>query len=209
MAEEWDKRLTPGSYAPDGAPGRRLAIAEAALTRMLALLRLTPLELTPAAVKQQAPHISQAQEQLQAALENVPARRWRLQLVRQPLAARLLRVFMDHLAAYARQCLADDLAAALALFSSPSAAGSDDRPARPDLLPAAAAAHAGKRCENDRCTMLDEHAGRSPRDVHEPDAVAVGRIVLGEHPRIGDHGRVVLPEANRTWSRPPQRSVDA
>ncbi len=114
MAEDWDKRLSKVAFALMEYPGKRLAIAEAALGRLVVLCD-EAIEAHATRTKQQTARANQAQAQLQTALENCStcanAFSWFGNRTR-----RTVRVFMDHLTAYARQCLADDLAAALTQF---------------------------------------------------------------------------------------------
>jgi hypothetical protein len=114
LAEEWDLRLTKVAHGLMENPGRRLAIAEEAYKRLLELCNEC-VEAHQARSKQQAQRSNHAQEQLQTALENCAssanAFTWFGNRTR-----RTVRVFLDHLTAYARQCLSDDMGAALTLF---------------------------------------------------------------------------------------------
>jgi hypothetical protein len=114
LGEEWDQRLTKVAYALMEHPGKRIAIAEEALKRILELVN-EAVEAHHARNKLQGQRANHAQEQLQTALENCAscanAFTWFGNRTR-----RTVRVFMDHLTAYARQCLHDDMTAALTLF---------------------------------------------------------------------------------------------
>jgi serine/threonine protein kinase len=114
LAVEWDGRLAEMAYGLMEHPGRRVAVAEKALARMVQYCNEAA-EAHAARQQQQAPRTKKAQAQLQTALENCIAGAggfsWFGNKTR-----RLIRVFMDHLAAYSRQCLAEDVAAALGQF---------------------------------------------------------------------------------------------
>jgi hypothetical protein len=114
LAEVWEQRLTEAAVGLQEHPGRRLAVAEAALSRFQRYC-----DEAAATHRSRCPQpearTGEANEQLQTALENciIGVSGWSWFGGR---ARRLLRVFMDHLAAYARQCLAEDTAAALQQF---------------------------------------------------------------------------------------------
>jgi hypothetical protein len=95
-------------------PGRRLAIAEAAVHRFLNYCREAA-ETQQQRVHQQASRSQQSQKALQSALdsciEGTGGFSWFGGKSR-----RLLRVFVDHLAAFARQCLAEDTLSAVQQF---------------------------------------------------------------------------------------------
>jgi serine/threonine protein kinase len=114
LAEEWDERLNELVAGLLEHPGHRLAAGEAALSQFGKFCD----EATAAQagrMQQQAQRSQQAQEQLQAALaacvEGAGAFSWFGGRSR-----RSLRVFVDHLAAFARQCLAEDVQAAVHQF---------------------------------------------------------------------------------------------
>ena len=142
LAEEWDRRFTEVAYGLLDHPGRRLALAEAALARFIGYCN-DAAAAHAERLQQQAPRSRQAEEQLQAALENCATGGGFSWFGNQ--SRRLLRLFVDHLAAYARQCLAEDLAAVVGPVLRRPARPAQRPPARPDLLPAAAAAHARHR----------------------------------------------------------------
>jgi len=113
LAEKWDRRFTDGAYGLLDHSGRRLALAEAALARFVGYCDAAAAAHAER-LQQQAPRSRQAEQQLQAALENCATGggfSWFGNRSR-----RLLRLFVDHLAAYARQCMADDIAAVTAQF---------------------------------------------------------------------------------------------
>jgi hypothetical protein len=116
VAEEWCSRLTNAAFALMEHPGRRVAAAEAALERFVQFC-------TEAAAahgvrrNQQAGRTRYAWEQLEGALEGCMVGSdhggWALPyLLFGNRSRRLLRVVMDHLAAFARQCLGEELMAA-------------------------------------------------------------------------------------------------
>jgi hypothetical protein len=114
LADEWDRRLNEAVAGLTDYPGRRLAVAEAALAR----LRRNCEEAAAAhqgRLQQQVERAQHFQEQLETALQNciAGAGGWSWFGTR---SRRLLRVFVDHLAAFARQCLAEDTATAVLHF---------------------------------------------------------------------------------------------
>lgn len=111
VAEDWDQKLAVAAFALMAHPGRRVAAAEATLERFA----LHCAEATTAAgerVQQQGLRSQQAQEQLQKALENCIAGAGGFSWFG-GRSGRLVRVFVDHLAAFARQCLVEDVAGAV------------------------------------------------------------------------------------------------
>ena len=113
LAERWDRRFTEVAYGLLDHPGRRLALAEAALARFVGYCD-DAAAAHAERLQQQTPRSHHAEQQLQAALENCTVGggfSWFGNRSR-----RLLRLFVDHLAAYARQCMADDIAAVTAQF---------------------------------------------------------------------------------------------
>jgi serine/threonine protein kinase len=113
LAQEWDLRLTEVLTGLMDHGGRRLAIAEAALARLLKFCDAAVLD-HKARLQTHTARTAQGRERLDAALENCAnGGGWSLFGGR---TRRALRVFVDHLAAYARQCLAEDVAATTVLF---------------------------------------------------------------------------------------------
>jgi hypothetical protein len=114
LAADWGKRLAQAAFALMEHPGRRVAAAEAALARFVRFCSQTA-DANAGVLAQQSARAQQAQQQLEAALSDcvVGAGGFSFFGGRN---RRLLRVFMDHLAAYARQCLVEDLGAALQQF---------------------------------------------------------------------------------------------
>ncbi len=114
LVDDWDKRLTDLAYGLMEHPGRRVAIAEKALGHMIQYCTEAA-EAHATRQKQQAPRTKKAQDQLQTALENCVTGAGGFSWFGNR-TKRLIRVFMDHLAAYSRQCLTEDLSAALGQF---------------------------------------------------------------------------------------------
>jgi len=111
LAKEWDARLAETAFALMEHPGRRVAAAEAALGRFLRFCTETA-DANAALLAQQSARAQQAQQQLEAALTECVVGAGGFSFFGGK-NRRLLRVFMDHLAAYARQCLIEDLGAAV------------------------------------------------------------------------------------------------
>jgi hypothetical protein len=92
-------------------PGRRVAVAEAAAGRLLAFCE-EQAQAGTARAKADAAKVENARQQLQAALDSCIGSAGGFSIFG-GRTRRLLRVFMDHLAAFARQCLAEDLTSAV------------------------------------------------------------------------------------------------
>jgi len=114
LAEEWDQTFTNSAVQLMEHPGERLAIAEEALARLVKFCEDGSLAMR-ARVEQLHQKTRRAHEHLDTAVQNcvtgAAGFTWFGGKTR-----RLLRVFMDHLAAFSRQCLAEDLAAAVWQF---------------------------------------------------------------------------------------------
>jgi hypothetical protein len=119
-AREWDSRLASVAFALMEHPGRRVAAAEAALKRFVQFCKESHAA-SSAHRDHQALRTQQAAQQVERALDACRAGGeggWGLPalLLFGNRSRRLLRVFMDHLAAFARQCLAEEVLAAVPLF---------------------------------------------------------------------------------------------
>jgi hypothetical protein len=114
LAEEWDQRFGIAAAGLMEHPGRRLALAEAAVNRFLRYCR-EAVETHEHRLHQQAGKSQQSQKQLQTALDNCIEGAGGFSWFGGK-SRRLLRVFIDHLAAFARQCLAEDTMSAVQLF---------------------------------------------------------------------------------------------
>jgi hypothetical protein len=114
LAQDQDARLGEVITGLMDHAGRRLAVAEAAITRLIQFCDEATRE-HQVRVKMQADRSARAQELLDAALEGClnSAGGWSFFGGR---GRRAVRVFVDHLAAYARQCLAEDTSAAVLQF---------------------------------------------------------------------------------------------
>jgi serine/threonine protein kinase len=114
LAKEWEERLHEVLNELTEHAGRRIAVAEAVVSRFIQYCDESQQSLQ-ARVQQQASRREQGSAALDLALENClnGAAGWSLFGGR---SRRLLRVFMDHLAAFARQCLAEDTSAAVLQF---------------------------------------------------------------------------------------------
>jgi hypothetical protein len=113
VAEEWEKRFNEAWLGLMEYPGRRLAVAEAAVARFVRYCNEAAAS-HAARLQQQSTKTKLAQQNLQNALENCVTGGgfgWFGGRSR-----RQIRVFIDHLAAFARQCLAEDVAAAVQQF---------------------------------------------------------------------------------------------
>ncbi|MFO0929491.1 MAG: tubulin-like doman-containing protein [Gemmataceae bacterium] len=114
LAEEWAEKLAAVVGDLTGHAGRRVTVGEAAVTRLMRFCEEAA-QAHQARLQQQSARSAQGQQQLDEALQNcmMGAGAWSFFGGR---TRRLLRIFLDHLAAFARQCLAEDTAAAVLQF---------------------------------------------------------------------------------------------
>ena len=116
LAEDWDRRFSAAASGLMEHPGPRLALAETALQGFLRYCREAT-ETQQQRLQQQGGKSEQSQKLLQTALDNciegTGGFGWFGGKSR-----RLLRVFVDHLAAFARRCLAEDTLSAVQQFYS-------------------------------------------------------------------------------------------
>src|SRR5204862_8350012 len=110
LAEEWDHKLAAAGAGLMALPGSRLASAEAFLQRLSQHFSQAALA-QEGRIKEQAARAEQARLKMQEGLEGCSSGggfRWLAWRPQRPL-----RVFLDLLAAFARQCLAEDSASIL------------------------------------------------------------------------------------------------
>lgn len=109
LAAEWDERLSASAFGVMEHPGRRVSAADAAFVRFIRFCRETADAQRPLREVQEE-RTGQALQQLSRALEACMGGSG-FSLFGNP-ARRQLRVFMDHLAAYSRQRLLEEVFAA-------------------------------------------------------------------------------------------------
>jgi hypothetical protein len=114
LAEQWDQHFAAAAASLMEHPGPRIALAEAALHRFLRYCREAT-EHHQQRLQQQAGNSQSNQQQLQKVLDNCIESAGGFSWFG-GRSRRLLRVFVDHLAAFARQCLAEDTLAAVQQF---------------------------------------------------------------------------------------------
>ncbi len=114
LAEEWDQRFGAAAAGLMEHPGRRIALAEAAIARFHRYCQ-EAMEAHQQRLQQQAGKSQHSQKQLQTALDNCIEGTGGFSWFGGK-SRRLLRVFVDHLAAFARQCLAEDTLSAVQQF---------------------------------------------------------------------------------------------
>lgn len=113
LGEEWDRKLHEVANSLMELPGPRLASAEGLLQRLVQHFAQTAQE-QGARIKEQAARAEEARLKMQEGLEACSSGggfRWLTWRPQRPL-----RVFLDLLAAFARQCLAEDSLAILQVF---------------------------------------------------------------------------------------------
>jgi eukaryotic-like serine/threonine-protein kinase len=114
LAVEWEKKMLEGLTELMGQPGRRIAIAEAALGRFLHYCN-EAMAAHENRLLQQTGKTQQAEKNLEAAMETcLTGGAWSWFGIGK--SRRLLRGFLDQLSAYARQCVAEDTSAAVLVF---------------------------------------------------------------------------------------------
>ncbi len=110
VAGEWDKKLSAVCFDVMEHSGRRVAAAEAALQRLIEFCRET--SATQARqLEEQLKRTQQARDHLEAALQDCLINQSRFSLFGGRIR-RQLRVFLDYLAAFGRQRLAEEVIAA-------------------------------------------------------------------------------------------------
>jgi eukaryotic-like serine/threonine-protein kinase len=110
LATEWDQRLSQAAFAMMERPGRRVAAAEAALQKLIAFTGDCA-SAEEQLLQQQSGSTTQAWQQVRTALESCYTAGGGFSLFG-GRTRRQLRVFMDHLAAFGRQRLVEEVAAA-------------------------------------------------------------------------------------------------
>jgi serine/threonine protein kinase len=121
LVQEWDGRLADVAYGLMQHPGRRVANAEAALAELVGFCAAGTAD-WQGRWQQLASRTQHAWEQLEVALAGCLGEggnsSWGLPSLFGNRARRCLHVFIDHLAAFARQCLAEEIVKAAQLFFS-------------------------------------------------------------------------------------------
>lgn len=122
LATEWDHRLAAVAFGLMEHPGKRIAAAEEAFTRFKRFCK-EALAMYKVRREQQALRAQQSQAKLDIALQHclndTGSTSWSLSsLLMGNSSRRSLRLFMDHMATFARQCLAAELAGSGQLFFS-------------------------------------------------------------------------------------------
>jgi hypothetical protein len=112
LAQTWDERLAETAFGLMEHPGRRVAAAEAALAQFACFCE-EAIASHGARAQQQAVRTQKAWHSVETALESCLAEAGgggglSAILLFGNRTRRILRVFMDHLAAFARQCLAEE-----------------------------------------------------------------------------------------------------
>ncbi len=214
-AEDWDQRLGAAAAGLMEHPGRRLALAEAAINRFLRYCREAT-EAHQQRLHQQAVHSQQSQKQLQTALDNCIEGTGGFSWFGGK-SRRLLRVFVDHLAAFARQCLAEDTLAAVQQFYSFLQGRLADRlrdlafcRQRLRHVQEALSVSAGETGTGSLHLPLDEWTGASASGVgldHTPTPV-LSTESFWESIRESTTARVVLPEGVPDLEQAARRFLD-
>src|SRR5262249_29570596 len=110
-SQHWTNKLTEAVLSVMELPGQRVSAAEAAMTVLIQAIE-DAAQAQGERRPQQANPVQQAQSRLQASLDNCIAGTGSFTLFGNR-SRRNLRVFMDRLAAFARQCLSEDLTCAV------------------------------------------------------------------------------------------------
>jgi hypothetical protein len=114
-AEEWNQKAVPAIFTVMEQPGERVAAAEAALTRLQQLAGAAAEHQAELLMQQRAQTV-QAWRQVEAAVVECQSGGGGFRLFGGRSTRRLLRAFMDALSHFARQRLAEEMAAAVHHF---------------------------------------------------------------------------------------------
>jgi eukaryotic-like serine/threonine-protein kinase len=125
VAGDWDKKLSTVCFDLMEHSGRRIATAEAGLRRLIAFCQETAAS-HAARLEQQIKRTQQEREHVEAALRDCLEHQGRFSLFG-GRTRRQLRVFMDYLAAFGRQRLAEEVIAAALQFFAALQGRFDDR----------------------------------------------------------------------------------
>ncbi len=215
LAELWDQRLGAAVNGLMEHPGRRIALAEVGLQRFIRYCKEAT-EAQQQRLSQQTGRSQQSQQQLQTALdhciEGTGGFSWFGGKSR-----RLLRVFVDHLAAFARQCLAEDTLAGVLQFYSFLQGRLADRlrdltfcRQRLRHMHEAMAQNAGETTGGPASLPLDEWTGASALGVgldYSPTPV-LSTESFWESIRESTTARVVLPEGVKDLDQAARRFLE-
>jgi hypothetical protein len=176
LAVDWDAKLTEviGGLMEHG--GRRIAMAEAA-TKSLMQFCDQAMEEHKARVKQQSKRTQLAQQALDSAVESCVngGGGWSIFTGR---SRRTVRTFVDQLAAFARQCLAEDVSAVILQFFASLRGKLGDRMRDQDLC--------RQRLRHLQETLAQECDGSEAEVENMPDSGSVARSqVLGSQTYSG------------------------
>jgi len=207
LAEEWDKRFLAATMGLMEHPGRRLAVAETAMNLFIRYCDDSAAVQGQRIKQQLALRTRQAEEQLQQALESCITGAGGFSLFGGK-HRRLLRVFMDHLAAFGRQCLAEDLATSVAAFYT-SLRGRLGDHFRDLTLCRQRLRHVLDTLEqmgNDNWTpTAEEMNGGSTVDLSPSPALLTSTESFWETIRVSATARVVLPEGQEDLEKAAHR----
>jgi serine/threonine protein kinase len=208
LAQEWNGRLTQTAFRLTEHPGRRAAASEAALEQFLQFCeeaRGPQLECW----EKQLARTDEAWQRLDAVLRSCVVESsgggWGITswLMIGNHSRRSLRLFMDHLAAYARQCLNEEVQAAGQRFIASLATHLDARLGDVIFL-RQRLAHVYERLE----LNLDESAIEVPNGKLPEVSPVPGPDDFWEEIRQSTTVRIVLPEGSEYLEEAAQRFVD-
>jgi serine/threonine protein kinase len=205
VADDWCNQLTIGAFGLSDLPGRRLSAVEAALGQMRQFLEEQKQQ-HQEQLREQAQRVERATEHLEKSLDAcfaAPDKSWLFFGAR---ASRGLRVLIDHLAALARQCLADDLLLAVHSCLSLIADKLNDRMGdlhvcRQRLRSLGEAIESG---------ALDIAGVTDPAQGEEDESVALGQSnaeTFWESLQQARTEKVILPDGEKNLERAAQRFV--
>ena len=208
LAEEWDAKLNAVTATLMGLPGQRLAVAEAGLNRLLQYFLQTG-QGQVTRHREQGARAAAAQQGVEDALRNCSGGGFRLFAWR---PQRPLRVFLDLMAAFARQCLAEDTACAVQQFYNALVARLRDRLRDLSLL--------RQRLRHVHEVLADPSELAAEEDGPADDRVSDGNPQTDQSPtpmasltsfweasRTSSTTRVVLPDGETDLDRAAARFV--
>jgi serine/threonine protein kinase len=207
LAESWEGQLAQVAFELMDQPGRRIAAAEAALTRFVEFCE-TSLVTYRDRCEHQAGQTQQAWQQLEAAFEacvaDASAGRWAFSslLALGNRTNRGLRVFLDLLTAFARQCLAGEMIAAGHMFFNCMTARLTDR-----LRELMFCRQRLRHLQENLNALPEEEADNTPMASGMTPSPLPSTAAFWDSIRQSATTRVVLPEGDTELEQAAERFV--
>ncbi len=189
VVDDWDREISQGLVALMDNPGARVAAAEIALENLEAFFRKES-ETRKDAIAQQAGKTAAAWQNLELAVQECVAGGGGFRLFGGRSRGRQLRAFMDQVAHFAHERLAEEILGAVRHALALLAGKLAERHPRHGLRPPTSPAFARKsRCRANRRGRGGRQHPRRRRLHDEPHSHPLDRILLGSDPPIADGTR--------------------